>query len=120
MFDRVIWGVFFADSWQRRMMVTAPQSASDVAQENVVQPRCRGLGFLFCCPKVLVFWGGRGGAGTKLCACFGVVRVFLFNVASSRPTTLNRKTRLKHKSRGLGFRFGVWGLRFEGEGFQVF
>ena len=41
-----------------------------------------------------------------LCADFGVVRVFLFNVDGRRPATLNRKTWFDPKS----------GLRFWGSG----
>ena len=52
-------------------------------------------------PEHNFFFRGGGGAGTKLCAGFGVVRVFQFNVAGLRPATLNRKTRF-NPSRGLG------------------
>ena len=51
-----------------------------------------------------------------LCARCGVVRVFLFNVASRRP----RKTWFSPKVgvQGLGFRFQVSGSRFQVLGFR--
>ena len=51
--------------------------------------------------------GGPWERGAKqLCAGFGVVRVFLFNVAGrkGRPATLNRKTRFNPKVEFWGFR----------------
>ena len=46
------------------------------------------------------------GVGTIFCAGFGAVRVFPFNVAGRRLTTLNRKTR-------FSLRVGVQVLGFE-------
>ena len=65
------------------------------------------------------FWGSPvplcffGGAGTKLCAGFGVVRIFLFNVTGQKPATLSVKTRCLSRVEvsvsglfwGLGIRF---------------